>query len=117
MIKYVPVILLLASCAVMSTKPPIDTKPPLSLPDPQPLKLRAVEFIVIHKDNAEKTFSDLETSGQEPVLFALSGNDYKNLSVNTSHIKSYLKNQRKIIRLYRKYYEEQKNDKRKGQKN
>jgi len=102
---YTLVLLFLTSCAMLTPTTPIDTKPPLSLSDPPVLKLRPVEFLVIHKDNAQKTFSDLESSGQEPVLFALSGTDYKNLAVNTIQIRNYVKNQRKIIRLYRKYYE------------
>jgi len=102
---YTLVLLFLTSCAMLTPTTPIDTKPALSLSDPPALKLRPVEFLVIHKDNAQKTFSDLESSGQEPVLFALSGTDYKNLAVNTIQIRNYVKNQRKIIRLYRKYYE------------
>jgi hypothetical protein len=110
---YTFLLVFLTSCAVLTPTTPIDTKPPLSLSDPQPLKMRKVEFLVIHKDNAEKTFSELEASGQEPVLFALTGSDYKSLAYNTLQIKGYLKNQRKIIRLYRKYYEGANNDKRK----
>ena len=102
---YTLVLLFLTSCAMLTPTTPIDTKPALALPDPPPLKMRTVEFLVVHKDNAEKTFSDLEASGQDPVLFALTGTDYKNLAVNTIQIRNYVKNQRKIIRLYRKYYE------------
>lgn len=113
---YLIFMCLLTSCAVFKPTQTLDTKPPLRLEDPAPLRLRPVEFIVVHKDNAQKTFSDLEQSGEDPVLFALTGNDYKNLAVNTQHIKAYVKNQRKIIRLYRKYYESGTNGKRKEQK-
>lgn len=114
--RYLIFMCLLTSCAVFRPTPALDTKPPLRLEDPAPLRLRPVEFIVVHKDNAQKTFSDLEQSGEEPVLFALSGNDYKSLAVNTQHIKTYVKNQRKIIRLYRKYYEGDNNGKGKDKK-
>lgn len=109
--SYMFIVCLLTSCAVLTPTTPIDTKPPLKLSDPSPLRLKPVKFIVVHKDNAEKTFSDLESSKQEPVLFALTGNDYKSLAVNTNLIKNYVKNQRKIIRLYRKYYEDESHDK------
>jgi hypothetical protein len=111
--RYIIFTCLLTSCAVLAPTPALDTKPPLHLSDPPALKLKTVEFVVVHKDNAEKTFSDLEKNGQEPVLFALTGKDYKSLAVNTLQIKNYVKNQRKIIRLYRKYYEGSQNDKRK----
>ena len=111
--KYLVFLCILTSCAVFKPTPALDTKPPLLLPDPAPIRLRNVEFIVVHKDNAEKTFSDLEKAGEEPVIFALTGNGYKSLAVNTLQIKNYVKNQRKIIRLYRKYYEGEQNGKRK----
>lgn len=109
--KYVLVALFLTSCSVFTT--PIDTKPPLNLKDPEPVVMRDVEFVVIHKENAEKAFSDLEKSGEEPVLFALPGEDYKNLAANTQRLKAYIKTQQKIIRLYREYYEGVKNGKEK----
>jgi len=109
--KFFLLLLLLTSCTFFSPEPLIDTKPPLSLPDPPSIKLKSVEFVVIHKDNASKIFSELEASKQEPVLFALTGKDYKNLAINTLQIKNYVKNQRKIIRLYRKYYEGEKDGK------
>lgn len=103
--RSIVTLLLLTSCSLVNPQPLIDTKPPLALADPPPIRLKTVEFVVISKDTAEKTFSDLEKAGQQPVLFALTGKDYKSLAVNTLQIKNYVKNQRKIIRLYRKYYE------------
>lgn len=101
--KLMIAMFLLTSCAVFPT--PTDTKPPLDLRDPEPITMRDVEFVIVHKDNAQKVFSDLEASGEEPVLFALSGDDYKSLAVNTQRLKAYIKNQQKIIRLYKSYYE------------
>jgi len=98
-------LLLLSSCAVFGSAPPVDTKPTLGLKNPPPMKFRSVNFIVVHKDNAEKTFSDLDSSGQDAVLFGLTGDDYKNLAVNTQQLKAYIKHQQKIINLYREYYE------------
>lgn len=83
---------------------PID-KPALNLDSPPPMKLAKVEFVVIHKDNAEKIFAEMEAKGLEPVLFGLSGTDYKHLSVNMAEIKTFIKLQNKIIILYKDYYE------------
>lgn len=97
--------LFLSSCAVFGGPTSIDTKPPLGLKDPAVMQLRPVNFIVVHKDNAEKVFSDLDQSGDDAVLFGLTGTDYKNLAVNTQQLKAYIKHQQKIIKLYREYYE------------
>ena len=97
--------LLLCSCSTLKTiVDPID-KVPLALSDPDPLELQEVKFVVIHKDNAEKVFAELEKKGLEPVVFALSGADYKALATNTAEIKAFLKLQKKILILYREYYE------------
>ena len=78
---------------------------PLNLNHPTPLQLQKVEFVVSHKDNSEAVFSDLEKKKMEPVLFCLTGVDYKALAVNISDIKDYIILQRKVIDLYKEYYE------------
>jgi hypothetical protein len=83
----------------------IYNKPTLSLKDPQPLVMSPVQFRVIHKDNAEKIFTEMESKKQEPVLFGLSGSDYKSLAINMQELKSYIIIQQKIIKKYRDYYE------------
>lgn len=70
-----------------------------------------VQFKVIHKDNAEKIFNDMESKKQEPVLFGLSGSDYKGLVINMQELKSYILIQKEIIKKYKEYYEGTKNDK------
>lgn len=109
--RYLMILLccLLCSCSTVRSIIVPEEKLPLKLADPEPLNLADVTFIVIHKDNAEKVFADLEKKGIEPVVFALTGDDYKALASNTADIKSFLKLQRKIIILYREYYEGEKN--------
>ena len=80
---------------------------PLNLIQPNPMKLRPVSFLVIHKDNAQATFKKLEEQGLQPVVLALTGADYKSLAVNMNEIKNYIRLQRKIIILYKDYYEGQ----------
>lgn len=82
-------------------------QPKLQIDDPKPIELQPVSFLVIHRDNAESVFLEMEAKGDEPVLIALSGKDYKNLSVNMQILKNYLLEQKKIIKLYKEFYEKQ----------
>ena len=105
-------LLFLCSCSFMTPTPTaIDTKPILNLPDPSPMRMGKVEFLIIHKDNAQKVFEDLDAGGTESVVIALTGRDYKMLASNTLQLKAYIKAQQKIIRLYRNYYEGTQNGK------
>ena len=83
---------------------PVD-RVPLTVYDPQRLKLEKVEFVVITKENADEVFAELEEKGLYPVLFGLSGKDYKALAVNVDEIKNFMILQKQIIDAYRDYYE------------
>lgn len=87
----------------------IDTKPQekvkLNLPEPEPLKLNKVEWVVITPDNVQKEFEKMQKSKIDVVLFGLTDTDYENLSLNMSKIRSYLIKQRQIINSYKSYYE------------
>lgn len=71
--------------------PPVvqTVKPPLTLPTISPLSLREISWIVLN---------------QNPPLFALSVEDYKDLSLNISDIRTLVKEQNAIIRAYEEYY-------------
>lgn len=102
-LSMLSLILLSACSAKPSALPP--ARIPLSLVDPAPLKMQKVQFVIINTNNAAQVFADLESQGLEPVVFALTGADYKALSTNINDIKSYLLLQQKIIILYKEYYE------------
>lgn len=103
--------LTLCSCSALNdTFSPYPTKPPLNLSGPKALTLERIKFKVIHRDNADAKFSEMESRGEEPVVFALSGTDYKNLAVDMQELKAYILIQRKIINLYKEYYEGTPND-------
>lgn len=104
-ILFCLMIALLSGCGALRTIGVPLERVPLNLSEPTPLQLNEVEFIVIHKDNAAAAFAELEKSGVVPVVFALTGSDYKALAINVSDIKEYIVLQRKIIRLYKNYYE------------
>lgn len=78
----------------------------LDLPDPEPIVVLPVEFIVITKDNASSVFSKMERGGKVPVLFGLTGISYKNLALNMQDIQRFIRIQTETLRLYREYYEE-----------
>lgn len=103
---------LLSGCSLMSEKEclPID-KPNLKLKDPPALNLNTVKFKVLHKENAEEYFNSVSSDSSKSTVFALTETDYKNLSINIEKIKSYIKTQKKIIQLYRNYYEGNQNGK------
>lgn len=106
-VKFLILLLCLLMVACGSKKistTPID-RPNLNLPNPTPLTLNKVEFIIIHKDNANKVFKELQDAGLEPVIFGLTGTDYKSLAINVDDIKKFMILQREIIEAYRDYYE------------
>ena len=104
-IMFFIMVVFFSGCGVINTVLEPSERLPLHLPEPPVLEMRDVEFIVIHKDNAEYIFNKLEEAGIQPVVFALTGNNYKDLAINISDIKSYLLIQRTINRLYKEYYE------------
>lgn len=101
---FVLSVLMLSGCGLTTITTPTE-RVPLNLAPPPKLALKKVEFVVIHKDNAEAIFKELEARGLQPVVFALTGSDYKALATNVGDIKNHILLQRKIIILYKDYYE------------
>ena len=83
--------LVLTGCVV-----PMETRAPLDLPDPEPLSLRPVKWVVVPVEEKE---------GEVRVLFGLNEGGYKNLSLNMEDIISYMVLQDQMLKEYRKYYE------------
>jgi hypothetical protein len=80
-------------------------KPRLDLPNPQPVKLQDVKWVIVTRENAEEVFAELEKSGQPVALFALTAGGYEALALNIADIKTYLATQKEILVQYRNYYE------------
>lgn len=91
-------------------KEPIE-RVPLNLPDPDPLNLTPTNWIIITKENAVQIFEELEEKGIDPVLFGITDEGYKQLSMDFLEIRQYLQYQKFIIGKYREYYEPKKEDK------
>lgn len=78
---------------------------PLKVVEPTELQLHDVKFVIVHKDNAEHVFRELEKQGFEPVLFALTGPGYKALALNMQDIIKYMILQKEVIKAYKQYYQ------------
>ena len=72
---------------------------------PSPLDTNDLEFIVINKDNYKEVFERLTSDGKKPVLFALTDEGYKALSMNYADLREHIIAQREIIIAYKEYYE------------
>ena len=80
-------------------------KTPLNIPDPDPLQMRDVEWIIVTKDNAMEIFEEIKSGGGEYSVFAVTDTGFEALSLNFSDIRNRLAEQRQIIISYKKYYE------------
>jgi hypothetical protein len=80
-------------------------RPRLNLEQPEPLKLKRAEWIIVTRENAEEVFERLEATGQPVALFAMTAEGYESLALNIQDIKGYLQIQKSIIVQYKEYYE------------
>ena len=81
------------------------SKTPLNLPNPDPLKLQDVEWIIIAKDNAMEIFEKLKAAGGEYALFAVEDTGYEKIQVNYTDIRNKLAEQKQLLLAYKEYYE------------
>lgn len=86
---------------------PLD-KTPLDLAMPDPIKAHPITWVLITPDNAEEIFKQMESRGQNLILFALTDDGYQQLSVTMTDIRNLINSQRTIILKYKDYYEPKK---------
>ena len=102
--------LLLSGCMVGEKKIKLfkleEPRAKLDLPDPTPLTLEDVRWIIITSENAEEVFKKLEAAGIDPVLFGLTDKDYELLSKNFAQIRQKLQETNSLLEEYKKYYED-----------
>ena len=77
----------------------------LNLPDPMPLTLEDIRWIIITSQNAEEVFKQLQAAGIDPVLFGLTDKDYELLAKNFAQIRQKLQETNNLLEEYKKYYE------------
>ena len=78
---------------------------PLNLAEPTPLKLTPVRWRVVTPENIDQIWKEIESSGNELVLFAVTADGYEQLSLDLADVRSHIAHQRNIIIKYKKYYE------------
>jgi hypothetical protein len=111
-ILAVALILLLTGCSIGGEKKikifsVEEPRQKLNLPEPMPLTLEDIRWIIITSDNAEQVFKKLEEQGIDPVLFGLTDKDYELLSKNFAQIRQKLQETNSLLEEYKKYYEDQ----------
>jgi len=102
--------LIMSSCSLFSTKQHIIKteavqKLPLNIQEPAPIELSKVKFYVITPENQTEVFDLMQQRGFSLVLFGLTDDGYKSMSVNLIKIRNYVKEQQQIIKQYKIYYE------------
>lgn len=108
--KYIALSLFVLLCAcspevqqIQVTAKPID-KPTLVLPKADQIHARDIAWIVLTPDNYEQVLADLSAKGQPPVIFGLTPDGYKALSLNLNDLRTYIQQQNSIITAYNNYY-------------
>ena len=77
----------------------------MELVQPAPIKANKIKWVIITKDNYETIFKELEKNNHDVVLFGLTDDSYKKLSLNFAEIFKYISTQKIIIQSYKNYYE------------
>ena len=83
-------------------------KLPLSLPNPQPLELQKVEWIIVTEENIEEVWQLLKDKNEGVALFALRHGDYERLALNIKDIRATIGEYVVVLKQYREYYESDK---------
>ena len=81
-------------------------KLPLSLPNPAPLELQEVGWMIVTEDNIDEAWQLLKDKNEGVALFALRHGDYERLALNIKEIRALLGEYIVILSKYREYYEE-----------
>ena len=103
--------LFVSGCSVFQKQKPVEIqnvsveRTRLNLQEPQPLKGRNIQWIVITPENAEQVWKELKDKRIDLVLFAITDDGYEELSVTMSELRNYIAQQRSIILRYKEYYE------------
>jgi hypothetical protein len=78
---------------------------PLNLPDPTPLKLNGIRWVLVTPDTIEEVWTKIDREGGDLVLFALTADQYEVLAMDMLQIRQFMEKQKDVIIKYREYYE------------
>ena len=105
-------VMMLGGCASKPTIKQIEVtttaveKLPLSLPNPAPLEMQEVEWMIVTEDNIDEAWQLLKDKNEGVALFALRHGDYERLALNIKEIRALLGEYIVILQKYKEYYEE-----------
>lgn len=103
-------LLALTSCSSIPNVLEINTtpveKPPLIVPKVDEFTTRPIDWKVITPENIDQVFQDMENENIDVVLYAITDDGYKNLSLNMADIIKLIQQQKAIIAAYEKYNNE-----------
>ena len=106
--------LFLFSCG--TTIKPIDVsvnqveRAPLILPQVDKFAPGDVDWWIISDETAEERFVEMQEAGYDPVIFGLTDEGYKNLSLNVKNIMKLIQQQQAVIDAYEEYYKKESKD-------
>ena len=75
----------------------------LYAPDPHPVQMNDIEWIIISHKNIDQYLPDIESG--DLVIIGMDVEDYKDMSINTLRLLNYIKSQRSVLAAYREFYE------------
>ncbi len=105
----IPLLFSITGCQSVKTvkvlSPPVDSVA-LNPPDVDDLKLGPVDWFIVTPENIEDVFKRLEEQKTDVVLFGITDDGYKSLSLNLAQIRQLLLQQQAIITAYKEYYKE-----------
>ena len=78
----------------------------LNPPTVRKLELQNIKWYIVTPENAEEVFAELANTKTDVVLFALTADGYKGLSLNLGQIRELIAQQQAIISAYKEYYKE-----------
>ena len=105
-------VMMLGGCASKPTIKQIEVtttaieKLPLSLPNPAPLEMDEVEWMIVTEENIDEAWQLLKDKNEGVALFALRHGDYERLALNIKEIRALLGEYIVILQKYKEYYEE-----------
>ena len=78
---------------------------PLNLPEPAPIKMQNIQWVVVTPENAEQVYKELLKNRKDQVIIGLTDEGYETLAINFAQIRKYIVMQREVIKQYKNYYE------------
>jgi len=105
------IIFLISGCASTSQLEIFKTEVeriPLDIDLPSVEVMEEINYLIVTEANQEEVFKKLKEANIDPVLFALTDEDYELMQRNNVRLRNQLIKYRNIIEAYKEYYESEK---------